>query len=382
MALARTIIFAARRGTLPHVTQRQCDIAAAIYSTAAASLRQTQLPQRHLQRHSGTLPLPVLHQRRRMVVQLAKRDGLTVIASAGSDEKVKFMKRIGADVTFNYKTTNTREVLEREGPVDDNVGGEILEAAPDNANAHGRPIARRLLMNDASQIDNNPLRRLQYWLPWHQAKSFIMSGIFVSHFHHKYEREFYKVIPAALASGELKYYEDLDAGKPRGSQPLHAARALPMRESSLSCARGRHSADNHSPRRQGSKSTDTGFLISDPSQYSFYDTNEDPCVYYLTEQVHTFPALRRIVRSRSARDCNRDELQDRCTELGIEMCFPSITTLPSVANLIALAQSGSALKGTFLVYVIRDDSESKTLATGSRTSINSAPAFFYDAYAP
>jgi NADPH-dependent curcumin reductase CurA len=53
-----------------------------------------------------------------MVIQLAKRDGLKVIASAGSEEKVKFMKDIGADVTFNYKTTDTREVLAQEGPID------------------------------------------------------------------------------------------------------------------------------------------------------------------------------------------------------------------------------------------------------------------------
>jgi hypothetical protein len=45
-----------------------------------------------------------------MVIQIAKQDGLKVIASAGSDEKVKFMKEIGADVAFNYKTT--------EGPLD------------------------------------------------------------------------------------------------------------------------------------------------------------------------------------------------------------------------------------------------------------------------
>ncbi|KAJ7482969.1 hypothetical protein B0H11DRAFT_1208640 [Mycena galericulata] len=61
-----------------------------------------------------------------IVIQLAKQDGLKVIASAGSEEKVKFMKEIGADVAFNYKTTDTREVLEKEGPIDiywDNVGG-------------------------------------------------------------------------------------------------------------------------------------------------------------------------------------------------------------------------------------------------------------------
>ena len=40
-----------------------------------------------------------------------------MIASAGSDEKVAFVKSIGADVAFNYKTTNTRDVLAKEGPI-------------------------------------------------------------------------------------------------------------------------------------------------------------------------------------------------------------------------------------------------------------------------
>jgi NADPH-dependent curcumin reductase CurA len=68
------------------------------------------------------------------VVQLAKQQGLKVIGSAGSDEKVQFMKEIGVDVAFNYRTqclcnlslhnqpadmlTATREVLKKEGPID------------------------------------------------------------------------------------------------------------------------------------------------------------------------------------------------------------------------------------------------------------------------
>jgi NADPH-dependent curcumin reductase CurA len=52
-----------------------------------------------------------------LVIQLAKLDGLKVIASAGSEEKVKFLKEIGTDVAFNYKTTDTREVLAKEGPI-------------------------------------------------------------------------------------------------------------------------------------------------------------------------------------------------------------------------------------------------------------------------
>ncbi|KAJ3999475.1 hypothetical protein F5050DRAFT_1737935 [Lentinula boryana] len=78
-----------------------------------------------------------------IVVQLAKQDGLKVIASAGTDEKVKFCKEIGADVAFNYKTTNTTHVLAKEGPIDiywDNVGGPTLEAAIANTALQARII--------------------------------------------------------------------------------------------------------------------------------------------------------------------------------------------------------------------------------------------------
>lgn len=42
---------------------------------------------------------------------------MKVIASAGSDDKVEFLKELGADVAFNYKTTKTSEILEKEGPI-------------------------------------------------------------------------------------------------------------------------------------------------------------------------------------------------------------------------------------------------------------------------
>ena len=74
--------------------------------------------------------------------------GCKVIASAGSEEKVKFMKEIGVDVPFNYKTENTAEILKREGPINvywDNVGGETLEAAMDNAADGARIIVSGLL---------------------------------------------------------------------------------------------------------------------------------------------------------------------------------------------------------------------------------------------
>jgi NADPH-dependent curcumin reductase CurA len=45
-----------------------------------------------------------IHATARTVIQIAKQHGLKVIGSAGSDAKVQFMKDIGADVAFNYKT--------------------------------------------------------------------------------------------------------------------------------------------------------------------------------------------------------------------------------------------------------------------------------------
>jgi NADPH-dependent curcumin reductase CurA len=43
--------------------------------------------------------------------------GLKVIASAGSEDKVKFMESVGADVAFNYKSGDTKEMLKQHGPI-------------------------------------------------------------------------------------------------------------------------------------------------------------------------------------------------------------------------------------------------------------------------
>ena len=51
------------------------------------------------------------------IVQLAKEAGCKVIASAGSEAKLAFLRDIGADVVFNYKTEDMTEVLKREGPI-------------------------------------------------------------------------------------------------------------------------------------------------------------------------------------------------------------------------------------------------------------------------
>jgi NADPH-dependent curcumin reductase CurA len=81
-----------------------------------------------------------------VVGQLAKHEGLTVIGSVGSQEKLDFItKELGFDGGFNYKTEKPIDALKRLAPNGiniyyDNVGGEQLDAAFESINDFGRII--------------------------------------------------------------------------------------------------------------------------------------------------------------------------------------------------------------------------------------------------
>ena len=76
--------------------------------------------------------------------QVGKQLGLKVVGSAGSNEKVAYLKEIGFDEAFNYKATSSLAKTLKElcpNGIDiyfDNVGGEHLEAAIENANRFAR----------------------------------------------------------------------------------------------------------------------------------------------------------------------------------------------------------------------------------------------------
>ena len=79
-----------------------------------------------------------------IVGQLAKHEGLTVIGSVGSDDKLAFItKDLSFDGGFNYKKEKASDALKRLAPkgIDiyyENVGGEQLEASIDALNNWGR----------------------------------------------------------------------------------------------------------------------------------------------------------------------------------------------------------------------------------------------------
>lgn len=86
-----------------------------------------------------------------LVGQLAKHEGLKVIGSVGSDEKLEYItKDLGFDGGFNYKKEKPADALARLAPqgIDiyyENVGGEHLEAALDAMNNFGRVVVCGLI---------------------------------------------------------------------------------------------------------------------------------------------------------------------------------------------------------------------------------------------
>ncbi|KZT65250.1 alcohol dehydrogenase [Daedalea quercina L-15889] len=144
------------------------------------------------------------------VIQLAKQAGCKVIASAGSEEKIAFLKSIGTDVAFNYKTEKTLDVLRKEGPINiywDNVGGESLEAALDAAAQHARFIMCGMISSYNSENDY-PVKNLSQIF----AKSLTLYGFTVAILRDKYIDRFYNEVPRMVAEGKIKFKEDASHG--------------------------------------------------------------------------------------------------------------------------------------------------------------------------
>ncbi|CAF3022349.1 unnamed protein product [Rotaria sp. Silwood2] len=148
-----------------------------------------------------------------IVGQLAKRDGLTVIGSAGSDEKVEWLKsELSFDHAFNYKTANPKVELAKFKPLNiyfDNVGGDQLEAALDAADIHARFIECGMI----SQY-NEPSAHVIRGLMQIVTKRLKLEGFIIwdKVVDPSFQKHFYSKVPKWIASGELKIKEDITKG--------------------------------------------------------------------------------------------------------------------------------------------------------------------------
>ncbi|KAG9086358.1 hypothetical protein FRC06_003135 [Ceratobasidium sp. 370] len=152
-----------------------------------------------------------------LVAQLAKIKGLKVIASASTDEKVEFMRSIGVDVPFNYKTGNMKEILAKEGPIDlywDNVGGSTLEAALEACNVRARVVVCGAISGYISTGEPYGVKTTANIL----FKRLTVQGYIVNEGEPEYEGQtgnpvkFLAAITPLVKSGELKWSEQVLEG--------------------------------------------------------------------------------------------------------------------------------------------------------------------------
>ncbi|KIJ28164.1 hypothetical protein M422DRAFT_270569 [Sphaerobolus stellatus SS14] len=147
------------------------------------------------------------------VVQITKDQGLKVVVSAGSDEKVEFIKSIGVGIAFNYKSQDTRAVLENLGTgvdifwdnasylfcVVDTLYSGILEIAIDLLNVYGRLINCESISQHNTETKYG-IKNLLFVM----LKSLSMSVPIASN-HFDLLGEFYIEFPQKVFGSEIKY---------------------------------------------------------------------------------------------------------------------------------------------------------------------------------
>jgi NADPH-dependent curcumin reductase CurA len=137
--------------------------------------------------------------------QLAKRAGLRVVGSAGTPEKVAWLKELGYDAAFDYHAGDVTEQLAAAAPegIDcyfDNVGGDHLRAAIAAMNPFGRIAACGMI---AAYNETLPGPDNLFFIV---GKKLTMRGFIVSDHAHR-EPVFRRHVSGLLRDGSLRFEE-------------------------------------------------------------------------------------------------------------------------------------------------------------------------------
>jgi NADPH-dependent curcumin reductase CurA len=144
--------------------------------------------------------------------QMAKIAGCTVIGSAGSAEKLAWLRELGFDGVFDYHEQPPRDALRELAPdgIDiyfDNVGGDHLEAAIGALRMHGRIVAcGSISLYNASEPPPGPRNMFMV-----VTKRLLMQGYIISD-HFAEFPEFLERAGTWLREGRLRHRETVVEG--------------------------------------------------------------------------------------------------------------------------------------------------------------------------
>ncbi|RDB24661.1 Zinc-type alcohol dehydrogenase-like protein PB24D3.08c [Hypsizygus marmoreus] len=155
-----------------------------------------------------------------MVVQLSKLKGMKVIASVGSDAKAEYVRRLGADVVFNYKKQSYESALAQHGPINvywDNVGGESLDAALEALVPLGRAVICGVVSSDnVPPAERYRLKNSHLIM----KKRLTLRGFIVPDLIPQFIGKFMTEVPALMATGKLKSEEAITQGFENAPQAI------------------------------------------------------------------------------------------------------------------------------------------------------------------
>ena len=146
-----------------------------------------------------------------IVVQIAKAKGMTVIGSAGGEDKCDYVRSLGADAVVDYRAGPILKGLAAAAPqgIDvyfDNVGGSHLDAALALARNNAR-FAICGMIETYNRAEPTSLRFIMRII----AARIRLQGFLVFDYHGRFD-EFYRDMGAWLKSGAVKSRETVTEG--------------------------------------------------------------------------------------------------------------------------------------------------------------------------
>ncbi|XP_026569197.1 prostaglandin reductase 1 isoform X2 [Pseudonaja textilis] len=148
-----------------------------------------------------------------VVGQIAKIMGCKVVGTAGSDKKLDYLKELGFDKVFNYKTVKSLEQALRDASPDgyncyfDNVGGEFSSIVLEQMKTYGRiAVCGAVSLYNDTQLRKGPFVQIPMVM-----KQLYMEGFLVKRWNDR-KNEGLKAILKWVQEGKIKSREDITKG--------------------------------------------------------------------------------------------------------------------------------------------------------------------------
>ncbi|XP_060546396.1 prostaglandin reductase 1 [Pantherophis guttatus] len=148
-----------------------------------------------------------------VVGQIAKIKGCKVVGTAGSDKKLDYLKELGFDEVFNYKSVKSLEQALRDASPDgydcyfDNVGGEFSSIVLEQMNTFGRiAVCGAISLYNDTQLKKGPFVQVPMI-----TKQLYMEGFLVTRWDNRRD-EGINAILKWIQEGKIKFREDITKG--------------------------------------------------------------------------------------------------------------------------------------------------------------------------